>query len=69
MHEEFTNIVILSIGVNDTQEFNGNYKTSIEQYKENMKKIIKIILNKGCKLIILGLTRIECGEKVLLETK
>lgn len=69
MHEEFTNIVILSIGVNDTQEFIGNYKTSIEQYKENMKKIIKIILNKGCKLIILGLTRIECGEKVLLETK
>lgn len=62
MHKEFTNVVILSVGVNDTQEFNGNYKTCVEQYKENIKKIIKIILKKGCNLIILGLTRIECGE-------
>lgn len=63
MHNEFTNTVILSIGINDTQEFNENYKTSVEQYKENIKEITKIILDKGCSLIILGLTRIECGEK------
>lgn len=44
-------------------EFNGNYKTCIEKYKKNMKDIIKIILSNECDLVILGLTRIEVGEK------
>lgn len=62
-HDEFENIVILSIGVNDTQEFNGNYKTSIDKYKENMEGIIRKASECNCKLIIAGLTRIEAGEK------
>lgn len=64
-HEEFKNIVILSIGINDTQEFNGNQKNTIEKFKENIYKIAKIVLENNCDLIILGLTRIECGEKFL----
>ncbi|MBR0427064.1 MAG: SGNH/GDSL hydrolase family protein [Clostridia bacterium] len=64
-HEEFKNIVILSIGINDTKEFNGNQKNSIEKFKENICKITKIVLENNCDLIILGLTRIECGEKFL----
>ena len=62
-HREFTNTVILSIGVNDTQEFNGKQKNSLEQYKENINKIAKIVVGNGCNLIILGLTRIECDER------
>lgn len=64
-HEEFKNIVILSIGINDTQEFNGNQKNNIEKFKENICKITKIIIENNCDLIILGLTRIECDEKFL----
>lgn len=64
-HEEFTNTVILSIGVNDTQEFKGNQKNSIEQYKENVKNIVRYLIDKGCNIIILGLTRIESDEKFL----
>ena len=64
-HEEFKNIVILSIGVNDTQEFNGNNKNSIEQYKSNIKKISNYIMQQDAELIILGLTRIESDEKFL----
>ncbi len=64
-HEEFKNIVILSIGVNDTQEFNGNNKNSIEQYKSNIEKISKYIMQQDAALIVLGLTRIECDEKFL----
>lgn len=64
-HEDFKNIVILSIGINDTQEFNGNQKNNIEKFKENICKIVKIILENNCDLIILGLTRIECDEKFL----
>lgn len=65
MHKEFKNIVILSIGVNDTQVFNGETKNSIEHYKENMLKLIKGIIDKECNLIILGLTQIESDEKFL----
>lgn len=65
IHDEFNNIVILSIGVNDTQEFNGNCKTNINEYKSNIKEIIKKITAKGFTIIILGLTRIESDEKFL----
>lgn len=64
-HEEFTNTVILSIGVNDTQEFNGSQKNSIEQYKSNIEKIAKCVMDNDCNMIILGLTRIESDEKFL----
>lgn len=64
-HEEFTNTVILSIGVNDTQEFNGNQKNSAQQYKENIEKITKLVISNNCNLIILGLTKIESDEKFL----
>lgn len=63
MHKEFTNTVILSIGVNDTQIFNGEFKNNIDNYKSNIEKIAKIITDKECNLIILGLTRIESDER------
>ncbi len=65
MHKEFTNTVILSIGVNDTQIFNGEPKNNIEQYKSNVGKIAKIVTDNECNLVILGLTRIESDEKFL----
>ena len=65
MHEEFENTVMLSIGINDTQIFNGEPKNSIKQYKENIEKIAKMVTEKGCNLVILGLTRIESDEKFL----
>lgn len=64
-HKEFTNTIILSIGINDTQEFNGNYKNSIEQYRTNIEQIAKYVIDKGFNMIILGLTRIESDEKFL----
>lgn len=65
MHKEFTNTVILSIGVNDTQVFNYESKNSIEQYKLNIEKIAKLVIENGCNLVILGLTRIESDERFL----
>ncbi len=63
IHKEFSNTVILSIGVNDTQIFNGEFKNNLENYKSNIEKIAKIITDKECNLIILGLTRIESHER------
>ena len=65
LHESFSNIVILSIGINDTQEFFGKSKISIEQYKNNIEKIIKYVTDNNCEIIILGLTKIESDEKFL----
>ena len=58
----FDNIVILSIGVNDTIYFNGDFKVSKENYKSNMKELINKITDKGYELILLGLTRIELSD-------
>ena len=62
-HPEFNNIVILSIGVNDTQELNGSSKCTIEQYKSNIEKIAKYLMTQNANLVILGLTRIESDER------
>ena len=60
--ETFDNVVILSIGVNDTVYFNGDFKTSRDNYRENMLKLIRKITDSGCELILVGLTRIIIGE-------
>ncbi len=65
MHKEFVNTVVLSIGINDTQVFNGEPRNNIEQYKSNIEKIAKHVIDSGCNLIVLGLTRIEIDEKFL----
>lgn len=62
-NDEFDNVVILSIGVNDTQEYNGSFKTSIEKYQDNIKNIINYANDNNAKIIILGLGRIESMEK------
>ena len=58
----FDNVVILSIGVNDAKYFNGDFKVSKEEYKENIKKIIEKITARGFELVILGLTRVEIDD-------
>ncbi len=62
-NDEFNNVMILSIGVNDTQEFNGYLKTNLDEYKNNITKIIDYSKSNNFELIILGLCRIESDEK------
>lgn len=60
--EGMNNIFLLSIGINDTQIFNGKNKTSVDEYRDNIIKIINILKKKdNCNTIIVGLTGI--GEK------
>ncbi len=61
--DEFKNVVILDIGVNDTQEYNGNLKTSLDDYKSNIEKIIKYVKEQDSELIIIGLARIQSDDK------
>lgn len=62
-NDELSNVVILSIGINDTQEFNGSLKTSLEDYVRNISNIIYYVTSQGAKLIILGLARIQSDNK------
>ena len=45
-HEEFKNIVILSIGINDIQEVEANNKNSKENTRLILKKLQNILRNK-----------------------
>ena len=40
---DVNNIFLISIGVNDTQIFNGENKNSIDQYRTNIMKIINVL--------------------------
>ena len=62
--DDFKNIVILSVGVNDTQCFNGKYRITKEDYKSNIENIIKKVKEKDYELIIFGLTKIGVEEKI-----
>ena len=62
-NNEFNNVVILSIGVNDTQEYNGSNKVSLEDFERNINNIIYHVNIQGAKLIILGLARIKSNDK------
>lgn len=64
-HPEFNNIVILAVGINDTQEFNGSNKSSLEQYKSNIEKIVKYVMEQNADIVIIGITRIESDERFI----
>ncbi|MCH5166387.1 MAG: SGNH/GDSL hydrolase family protein [Erysipelotrichales bacterium] len=57
---EVNNIFIISVGVNDTQTSDGKQKNSIDEYQDNIYKIINAIRFKpNSKLIFIGLTKIQ----------
>ena len=64
-HPEFNNIIILAVGINDTQEFNGCNKSSLEQYKSNIEKIVKYVMEQNADIVIIGITRIESDERFI----
>ncbi len=57
---DMKNIFMISIGVNDSQIFQGKNKVNINEYKENIYKIINSINKKdNASIIFIGLTRIQ----------
>lgn len=57
---DMNNIIMVSIGVNDTQIFKGTPKTNIDEYKSNIIKIIDFVKKKSnCNIVFVGLTSIK----------
>lgn len=65
--EGMNNIFLLSIGINDTQIFNGKNKISIDEYKDNIIKIISVLREKdNCNIMVVGLTGIREKDEPFL---
>ena len=63
---DMNNTFIIAVGINDTQVFNGSCKSTIDEYRDNIVKMINILKKKdNCKIIFIGLTRIEDISKPL----
>ena len=58
----YKNIIVLAIGVNDTQLYSGDFNYVFDNFKENIIYIIKTIKEKDCDVIVLGITRITLNE-------
>ena len=50
---------LFAIGINDSQSFNDGFQTSPEEFKENIKKLIKLTQRYGGEVVFLGLTPVD----------
>ena len=57
-YDDCNNIIILAIGINDTQVFYDKFKVNINTYVNNLKSIILKVKKYNCKIITIGLTGI-----------
>ena len=59
---DFNNIIILAIGINDTQESLRYQSGNMDLFENNIKKIISYVQYKQEKIVVLGLTNIMCDN-------
>lgn len=54
-------VVVFAIGINDSQFVISENKNrvSIEKFRDNLKKMISAAEAEGCKIILIGLTRVD----------
>ena len=62
------NIVIIAIGINDSQNISkkGNYAVEPKQFENNLKKLIKLSKKYFDKIIFIGLTNVDEKKTVPL---
>lgn len=63
-YNNFENIIILSIGINDVYEYDINGSNNLDEYISNMKGIIDYIEKQDIELILVGLTPVEESEDI-----
>ena len=64
-NDDMENVLILSIGINDSHVVYGSYKVELEKYNKNVHRIIEECKENNIKIIILGLTRLFAHEKLV----
>ncbi len=64
-NDDMNNILILSIGINDSHVVYGSYKVDIDTYNKNICEIIDLCNKNNINIIVLGLTRLVTNEKLI----
>ena len=57
--EENDKIIIFAIGVNDTQDINGNYRVTLEQFKDNILYLISNARKYVDNIVFIGLSKVD----------
>ncbi len=61
------NVLIVLVGINDTQFFKEKFKVQLAEFKNNITKMIDIVKQKdNCKIVFLGLTGLMDKSQLLL---
>lgn len=61
------NVLIVLVGINDTQFFKEKVKVRLAEFKNNITKMIDIVKQKdNCKMVFLGLTGLMDKSQLLL---
>ena len=69
LYPDLNNTVILSIGINDTQFIGEDEVISLNNYKENIKRIINKVKESGSNIMVLGLTRMAINDNEINSDK
>jgi lysophospholipase L1-like esterase len=57
-------IIVFAIGINDTQDINGNYRISIEQFIRNIKALIHEAKKFTNNILFVGLSKVDESKVV-----
>lgn len=57
-------IIVFAVGINDTQDINGNYRVSIEQFISNIKALIHAAKKFTNNILFVGLTKVDESKVV-----
>lgn len=64
INPEAKTIIIVSMGVNDTQVINGKDRIEIETFKKNMQEVMQMAKQYTKYILFLGLTRVDESKMV-----
>jgi len=59
-------IVVFAIGLNDTQDVNGQYRVTLKQFEKNIKALISKARNFTDTVLFVGLTRVNGSKQIPL---
>lgn len=57
--KEKRTIIVFAVGINDTQDINGNYRVSMEQFISNIKELINAAKKFTNDILFIGLTKVD----------
>lgn len=52
-------VIVFAVGINDTQDVNGNYRVSLEQFYSNIKSLIRAAKKYTHYILFVGLTQVD----------